>query len=328
MCKNEGRKGGDDLLNTGHQTEVSGIVVDGVSKWYGDVVALSDVSFRIEPGVTALLGPNGAGKSTLFKILSGLIPPSTGKVVVRGKPVRSDVSIYRQIALVPENEHFYSFLTAREFVRLNATLQGVADADAAVHLALARVDLLADAERRLSGFSKGMRQRGKIAAALVHEPKVMILDEPLNGTDPLQRLSLIDLFRAQADSGCIVVVSSHVLNEVERFADSIVVIMNGKLVAAGDYRAIREKLDEHSHVIRVRASDPRKLAAALVILPFVRGVRIESGEDGDAVIAEADNARDFYRNIPLLARTEGIRLYEVRAMDDTLASVFAYVTRQ
>lgn len=289
-------------------------------------MAVSDVTFGIEPGVTALLGPNGAGKSTLFKILAGLLKPSTGSVKVLGRSVRGDIGLYRHIALVPEHESIYPFLTGRQFVRLNAILQKLPDVDAATQRALEAVDFLDEADRAMGGYSKGMRQRVKVAAALVHEPGVLILDEPLNGTDPYQRVRLIDLIRGLGEAGRTVVVSSHVLREVERFADRILVIVNGKLAAAGDYHTIREKLDEHAHAIRVRTSEPRRLAAALVQLPSMRGVRIDPG--GDAVVAETDDVREFYRNIPRVARAEGVRLYEIVALDDSLASVMAYITER
>lgn len=297
----------------------------GVSKWYGDVVAVSEVSFGIGPGVTALLGPNGAGKSTIFKMLAGLVAPSTGTVWMLGRPVRGDASLYRRIALIPEQDSIYPFLTGRQFVRLNAVLQGVADADAATERALATVGLQDDAGRAIGGYSKGMRQRAKIAAALTHEPAVLIMDEPLNGTDPIQRARLIELIRQLGAEGHTAVVSSHILHEVERFADRVLVIVNGKLAAAGDYHTIRDKIDEHAHMIQVRASEPRRLAAALVGLPALRGVRFAAD---DALVVETDDVREFYRRIAQVAKTEGVRLYEVAALDDSLTSVMAYITER
>jgi len=298
------------------------IEVTEVSKWYGDVVAVSNVSFAIGPGVTGLLGPNGAGKSTILKMLAGLLAPSMGTVRVLGEPVRANPRLYRRIGLVPEQEVVYPFLTGREFVRLNAILQRLPDPDAATAEAIARVEMTAAADRPVGGYSKGMRQRIKVAAALVHQPDVLILDEPLTGTDPLQRLQLIKLIRALGAEGRTVIVSSHILHEVERLADQILVLVNGKLAAAGDYRAIRDKIDEHARRVRVRADDPRTLAAALIRLPALESVRV----DGDAVLIETGDVRDLYRAVPKVARELGIRLYEVAALDDSLASVFAYVT--
>jgi ABC-2 type transport system ATP-binding protein len=327
MQRSDSRLGRSDALTVDRGSPSAPVIaVSGVSKWYGDVVAVSDVTFNVDPGVTALLGPNGAGKSTLFRMLSGLIKPSTGSVRVLGRPVRGDAELYRHLALVPEQDSVFPFLTGREFVRLNAILHGLADPDAATERSLVAVGLLAEADRSLSGYSKGMRQRAKCAAALVHRPEVVILDEPLNGIDPYNRVRLIELIRELGESGCAVVVCSHVLHEVERFADRILVIVNGKLAAAGDFRTIREKLDDHAHAIRVRADEPRRLAAAILRLSSTRAVRLD--ETGRTVIIETADVRDFYQQIPRLASSEGIRLYEIAALDDSLASVVAYITER
>lgn len=300
------------------------IEVANLSRWYGDVVAVADVSFKIGPGVTGLLGPNGAGKSTILKVLAGLITPSLGSVRVLGHLTRTSTEIYRRVGLVPEQETIYPYLTGREFVRLNAILQELPDPDHATEQAIARVDMGGAADRPIGGYSKGMRQRIKVAAALVHDPEVLILDEPLTGTDPLQRRHLIDLIRHLGYEGRTVIVSSHVLNEVERLADQILVLVNGKLAAAGDYRAIRDKIDERARRVRVRGTDPRRLAAALLELPTLESIRIED----DALIMETGDVRALYRAVPRIARDVGVRLYEVTALDDSLASVFAYVTER
>lgn len=303
------------------------VVVQGLSKWYGDVVAVSDVTFGIEPGVTALLGPNGAGKSTTLEMLTGLLAPSAGTIRILGKPARGDVSLYGQIGLVPEQETLYPFLTAREFIRLNAVLQKLPDPDGATERALGIVEMLPDADRDLRGFSKGMRQRTKVAAALVHDPQILLMDEPLNGTDPLQRARLIDLTIRLGQAGKTVVVSSHILHEVERFADRILVINRGKLAAAGDYRAIRDKIDEHARAVRIRCSDPRRLASDLIRDAALVSLRFEPSMDGGlpSLVAETADVRAFYRAVPVVARTLDIHLYEIAALDDSLASVFAYV---
>jgi ABC-2 type transport system ATP-binding protein len=294
----------------------------GVAKWYGEVVAVSDMTFGIGSGVTGLLGPNGAGKSTLLNLISGLLRPSSGTVRVLDQPVRGDPRVYRQIGLASEHEQLYGSLTGREFVRLNAILQKVADPQNAADRAIATVDMGAAADRALGGYSKGMRQRIKVAAALVHEPRVLLLDEPLNGTDPVQRASLIALIRRLGDEGKTVVVSSHVLAEVERFARNVLVIVNGKLAAAGDFRAIRERMDERDHIVRIRCDDPRRLAAALVAAPMTTSVRMSG--DG-RLIAETDDVRGFSRLVPDIARRENIRLFEVQPVDESLASVFSYL---
>ncbi|HEX5166887.1 MAG TPA: ABC transporter ATP-binding protein [Thermomicrobiales bacterium] len=308
-------------------SEQSTIVVQGLSKWYGDVVAVSDVTFGIEPGVTALLGPNGAGKSTTLEMLTGLLAPSAGTIRILGKPARGDVTLYQRIGLVPEQETLYPFLTAREFVRLNAVLQKLPNPDAAAERALGIVEMLPDADRDLRGFSKGMRQRTKVAAALVHDPDVLLMDEPLNGTDPLQRARLINLITRLGQQGKTVVVSSHILHEVERFADRILVINRGKLAAAGDFHAIRDKIDEHARAVRVRCSDPRRLASELIRDASLVSMRFEPSLDSDlpSLVAETADVRAFYRSVPNVARQLDIHLYEIAALDDSLASVFAYV---
>jgi ABC-2 type transport system ATP-binding protein len=301
------------------------ILVDGVSKWYGDVVAVSDVSFGIGPGVTALLGPNGAGKSTLLKMIAGLLATSSGRVTVHGEPVRGRPATYRQIGLVPEQEELYPFLTGREFVRFNARLQGVKDLDGATESALGLVEMRDVAGRRLGGYSKGMRQRIKVAAALVHDPPVLLMDEPLNGTDPVQRANLIELIEQIGASGRTVLVSSHVLEEVERFAGNIVVIVNGKLAAAGDYRTIRDKIDTRPHLVKIRAAEPRALAAALIGNPAT--VSVEVDRDGQ-IVAQTGEARAFYGAVTRLAQERGIRLFEIQPADDSLNSVFAYLVER
>jgi ABC-2 type transport system ATP-binding protein len=303
------------------------IIARNVSKWYGDVVAVSDVSFSVEPGVTALLGPNGAGKSTMLEMLTGLLHPSAGTIEILGKSVRGDVGLYAAVGLVPEQEHIYPFMNGREFLTLNAVLQNMNDPDAAAQRALEVVELVGDADRPIKGYSKGMRQRIKIAAAILHDPQVILMDEPLSGTDPLQRARMMELIRKLGEEGKTVLLSSHVLDEVERVSDRILVIANGKLAAAGDFHAIRDKIDEHALGVRIRSSNARKLAGALILEDITTAVRLSPGLNGGEpiVIAETANVRAFYSIIPVVARREGIRLYEVSAVDDSLASVFAYV---
>lgn len=303
------------------------IVAHNVSKWYGDVVAVSDVSFSVEPGVTALLGPNGAGKSTMLEMLTGLLHPSAGTITILGKPVRGEESLYADVGLVPEQEHIYPFMTAREFLMLNAVLQNVNNPEAATVRALETVEMLPDADRMLKGFSKGMRQRTKIAAALVHDPQVILMDEPLTGTDPLQRSRMMELIRNLGSEGRTVMLSSHVLDEVERVADRILVIVNGKLAAAGDFHAIRDRIDEHARAVRIRCADARKMAGALLQVPTTVAIRLDPAKDGGepTVVAETSDVRAFYTAVPAVAKQENIRLYEISAVDESLASVFAYV---
>ncbi|MEJ7762050.1 MAG: ABC transporter ATP-binding protein [Thermomicrobiales bacterium] len=301
------------------------ITVESVSKWYGDIVAVSDVSFGVAPGVTALLGPNGAGKSTVLKMIAGLVAPSSGRVRIAGQPPRGASADYRRLGLVPEQEDVYPFLTGREFVRLNALLQGLPDPSGATGDVIDLVEMTDAADRPIGGYSKGMRQRIKVAAALVHDPEVLLLDEPLNGMDPVQRVRLIELLRRLGEGGKTVLVSSHVLVEVERFAESILVIVNGKLAAAGDYRTIRERIDRHDHVIGILTDDPRRLAAALVADAAIRSVRF----DGPGrIVIETNDVQRCARLVPALASAHGIRLRGVQPADESLTSVFEYLTER
>lgn len=301
------------------------IALDHVSRWFGDIVAVSDISFDIGPGVTGLLGPNGAGKSTTLKMMAGLLPPSSGEVRVMGKPSRGDVGTYRKMGLVSEHELIYPFLTGREFVTLNARLQKLPDVKGAVERAIDTVNMQDAANRRVGGYSKGMRQRIKIAGALVHDPDVILMDEPLNGTDPVQRAEIIRLIRELGASGKTVVVSSHVLVEVERFAHNILVIINGKLAAAGDFRTIRDRIDSHDHEIRIRASDVRQLGSLLIGQPMVSGISID--RQGRLIVQTTD-VRSFYRMVPAAAQHADVRLFEMQPTDDSLTSVFSYLVKQ
>jgi ABC-2 type transport system ATP-binding protein len=301
------------------------IVLDHVSKWYGDLVAVSDLSFSIGPGVTALLGPNGSGKSTTLKMISGLIGQSTGQIAIGDRPPRGDPETYRTFGLVSDVEQLYPYLTGREFVRMNAALQRLPNPDGATTRAIGIVEMDYAADRKLGGYSKGMRQRIKLAAAMVHDPDVLLMDEPLNGTDPAQRAHMIQLIREFGQMGKTLLISSHVLVEVERFAENILVIVNGKLAAAGNYHTIRARIDNRPHVIRLRASDPRALGAALLAEPVIRSIKID---EAGKILAETSDARAFYTLVPGIARNADVRLFEVEAADESLESVFSYLVQR
>ena len=293
------------------------VVVDGLSLWFGQKVALTEVSCSFGPGLTGLLGPNGAGKTTLMRAIAGLVSPNLGAVKVHGLDPRGDRLAQRAISLVPEDATAPDNLTARQLVRYAASLHGVRDRSAP-DACLATVDLLDAADRRVGGFSKGMRQRARIAAALVHGPQVLILDEPLNGADPVQRVALIDLFHRLGAEGRTVIVSSHVLHEVERLADRQIVLVRGRLAAAGDHRAIRNAMADRPRQVLVRSDAPRRLAAELLQLPSVDGASI----DGDAVLVSSTRALDLARSLPGVARRAGLHLAEVRPLDASLESTF------
>lgn len=305
--------------------EQSTISMQNVSKWFGDIVAVSDVSFGVGPGVTALLGPNGAGKSTALKMIAGLTAPSSGAITIHSRPARNNPHTFRNLGLVSEQEVIYPFLTGREFVRLNARLQKLPKAGSAVERAIDLVDMQAAADRRIGGYSKGMRQRIKVAGALVHDPDVILMDEPLNGTDPVQRAALIRLIRQLGQQGKTVLVSSHVLVEIERFAQNILVIIEGKLAAAGNYRTIRERMDAHDHEVRLRVSDDRRMGSLLATHPAVRAIRF--GTDGRMTV-ETNDVVTFYRDVPAAAMRAGVRLYELQAADESLTSVFSYLVEK
>ena len=298
--------------------------VDHVSRWYGNVVAVNDISFGLGPGVTGLLGPNGAGKSTLLHLMAGLLAPSAGRVLVEGASAWRRPEMYRHVGLVPEREAVHGFLTGLEFARLNARLQGVDDADAAAARAIATVDLTEAANRPIGTYSKGMRQRAKLAGALVHDPRILLLDEPFNGMDPRQRLHMMALLRSMAAAGRTILFSSHILEEVERLADSVLVVYAGRLAAAGDFRSIRRLMTDRPHTFTVRSSDDRRLAAALMADPAVFGAELVAGH---VAIRTADYD-GFTRALPQVARSSAVTLFEVRPTDDSLESVFSYLVRR
>jgi ABC-2 type transport system ATP-binding protein len=300
---------------------MSVIRIEKVSRWYGNVVAVNDVSMTIGPGVTGLLGPNGAGKSTLITMMAGFLPPSVGAVTLDGVPVWRNEGAYRQIGLVPETEAVYDTLTGSQFVVANAELQELPSPGQAAAAAIATVAMEESAGRRISTYSKGMKQRIKMAAALVHEPSVLLLDEPFNGMDPRQRLHLMDLLRKMGADGRTVLFSSHILEEVQQVATHIEVVVSGRHAASGDYRAIRTLMTDRPVLYRLRSSDDRRLASALISDPCTSGVDLH----GSALQVQVTDFERFSRLVPSLARELGIRLLEVAPTDESLESVFSYL---
>ena len=304
-------------------TSGAAIEVQAVSKWFGNVVAVNDVSFEVFPGVTGILGPNGAGKTTLLSMMCGLQRPSQGSVRVLGEEVVGNVGLYGRVGIMLEHDALYPFMTGRGFVQLAARLQGVDDPDA-IDWAIQTVNLQ-DAQDRATGtYSRGMRQRIRLAATIVHDPEVLVLDEPLNGTDPRQRVEFADFVGRMASAGKTVLISSHILEEVETLADRILLVVSGKLAASGNHREIREKLDERPFVVRLVASKQREMAAALVGLEAVESVRLEDG----AIEVTTRNLAELQRSAFSLAQETGSRLYRLEPMDDSLESVFSYVVQR
>ena len=295
-----------------------------VSRWYGNVVAVNDVSFSIGPGITGLLGPNGAGKSTILHLASGFLRPSKGTVRINGRHAWQNYEMYRNVSLVPEKEAVYPFLTGYQFVLLSAKLYGLSDPAEAARRAIRAVDMEAHQDRRLDGYSKGMKQRMKVAAAIVHDPQILLLDEPFSGTDPAQRLQMMDLLRRMAAEGRTIVFSSHILDEVERLAENVLVIVAGRLAASGDFRAIRRLMTDRPHTFTVHSSDNRRLAVALVADESVLGVEL----DDEHLIVRTSHFADFTRAAPRIAKAVGITLQEVLPTDESLESVFSYLVKR
>ncbi|MDF4251637.1 ABC transporter ATP-binding protein [Streptomyces sp. WMMB303] len=312
---------------------MSTIHIDRVSRWFGNVVAVNDITMDIAPGVTGLLGPNGAGKSTLIHMMGGFLSPSNGTVTLEpppgpdGRPAAAPIwrneDAYRHIGLVPEREGMYDFLTGEEFVLANAELHGLRDPRAAAAEALATVEMEHAQDRRISTYSKGMRQRVKMASALVHHPTVLLLDEPFNGMDPRQRMHLMELLRKMGDEGRTVLFSSHILEEVEQLASHIEVIVAGRHAASGDFRKIRRLMTDRPHRYLVRSSDDRRLAAALIADACTAGIELDRTEE--ALRIQAVDFTRFTTLLPRAAREHGIRLYTVSPSDESLESVFSYL---
>ena len=300
------------------------IEVTNVSRWYGNIVAVNDVSFLLEAGVTGLLGPNGAGKSTLLHMLSGFLAPSAGTVNVLGESAWKNPAMYARVGLVPERESVYPFLTGYEFVLLSAKLHKLPNPAAAAARAIKRVELEFAQGRATGGYSKGMKQRVKVAAAIVHEPPVLLLDEPFNGADPRQRLQMMAMLREMAASGTTIVFSSHILEEVERLAENVLVVVSGRLAASGDFRHIRRLMTDRPHTFTIRSSDDRRLAAALVADPAIFGVELRD----DRLSVRTSDFAEFTLAVPRIARTAGVTLHELLPTDESLESVFSYLVKR
>jgi len=300
------------------------IELRNASRWYGNVVAVNDVSCSLGAGITGVLGPNGAGKSTVLNMVSGLLAPSAGEVLIDGAPAAGRPDVYRALALVPEREAVHAFLTGYEFVRMSARLQHLDDVGGATARAIALVDLESAQHRRVGTYSKGMRQRIKIAAALVHDPQILLLDEPFNGMDPRQRLHMMDVMRGLAAEGRVVVISSHILEELNDLATNVLVMVSGRLAASGHFREIRQLMTDRPHTFTIRSSDDRALAAALLADRSVFSVELTPA---GIVLRTADRGA-LTRHLPRTAKTAGIRLLEIRPTDESLESVFSYLVER
>ncbi len=300
------------------------LVFDQISHWYGDVVAVNSINAVVNAGITGLLGPNGAGKTTLLQLAAGLLSPSAGTVRVYGRSPASGPSAYADIGLVPEQEALPGNMTAEAFVLARAALLGLPDIAEATRKALATVELDNVKRRKLGGFSKGMKQRAKLAAALVHEPRLVLLDEPFNGLDPRQRVGMMRLLEARAEQGTAVLLSSHILEEIEGLASRIMVMLAGRLAATGDYRSLRRLMTDRPHTVHVRSTNDRQLAAALIANPTVVGVEVMT----DGLSVRATDYAGFARAVGPAAKHLDISVFEIKPADESLEHVFAYLVEK
>ena len=298
-----------------------------LSKWYGQVIGLNDVTVAVPPGITGLLGPNGAGKSTFMKLITGQLRPSKGTVTVLGEPIWKNPKLYFRVGFCPEQDAFYDRMTGLEWVTALVRLNGYSDkqASAAAERALTDVDLMDAANKKIGAYSKGMRQRVKLAQAIVHDPEMLILDEPLSGMDPLARRKTMKMIREWARQGKSVLVSSHILHEVESMTSNILLINNGRILAEGNVHQIRDLIDEHPHTVYIRADDPRGLAREFLVCADVISLRFEPG----AVIVETGKPDEFYSRLTeLVAEGACGAVEEVTSPDDNLQAVFKYLVKQ
>ena len=303
------------------------VAADGVSKWYGQVIGLNDVTVSLPPGISGLLGPNGAGKSTLLKLVTGQLKPSKGTVRVLGEPIWGNPAAYRRIGYCPDHDGFYERMSGRDWLTALLRLGGFdeAAAGAAARQALETVDLAAAAGKKIGAYSKGMRQRLKLAQAIAHDPDLLVLDEPLAGLDPIARRRVIRVIRDRGRAGRSVVVSSHVLHEIELMTSNILLLHNGKILAEGDVHQIRDLIDEHPHTVRITASEPRRLARHLLDWPHVIAMQLQDG----AVVAQTNRPDAFYTELTALAAGDATgAVGEVTSPDDNLQAVFSYLVKQ
>jgi ABC-2 type transport system ATP-binding protein len=303
------------------------IVLDRVSRWYGQVIGLNDVTCTFPPGITALLGPNGAGKSTMMKLITGQLRPSTGRLTVLGEAPFANPRVFRRLGYCPESESAYDELSGREFVTMCAYLAGLPSATIPGRVAdvIEQVGMSPHANRKIGGYSKGMRQRIKIAQGIVHNPDVFILDEPLNGLDPVARREITGLLQSLGAQGKCVVVSSHILYEVEQMTQNILLLHKGRLQAQGDIYAIRDLIDAHPHRISIQTPQARELAKRLLDLSYVLSARLDD-VDAQRVEIETRAPDRFYTEFPNIALSNGFVIRRFESPDNNLEAVFNYLT--
>jgi ABC-2 type transport system ATP-binding protein len=305
---------------------VSVIAADHLSKWYGQVIGLNDVTLTVPPGITGLLGPNGAGKSTFMKLITGQLQPSKGTITVLGERIWANPALYFRIGFCPEQDAFYERMTGLEWLVALIRLNGVGDAAAAgmAERALELVELTDAMHKKIGAYSKGMRQRVKLAQAIAHDPDLLILDEPLSGMDPLARRKTIRLIKEWGKSGRSVVVSSHILHEIEAMTSNILLINQGRILAEGNVHQIRDLIDEHPHTVHIKADQPRALAREFLADADVLSLRFES----DAVVVQTARPDAFYSRLTAMAASGEVgTVHEVTSPDDNLQAVFEYLVK-
>ena len=302
------------------------VTAEHVSKWYGQVIGLNDVTVSVPPGVTGLLGPNGAGKSTFMKLITGQLKPSKGEITVLGEPIWQNPGLYFRIGFCPEQDAFYERMTGLEWVTALVRLNGVDEARAIemAHRALATVDLTDAAGKKIGAYSKGMRQRVKMAQAVAHDPDLLILDEPLGGMDPIARRKTIRLIKDWGRAGRNVIVSSHILHEIESMTADILLINQGRILAEGNVHQIRDLIDDHPHTVCIKADQTRELARRFLAYDDVLSLKFE----GEAVVVQTGRPDVFYTRLTELAAAGELgTIHEVTSPDDNLAAVFQYLVK-
>ena len=304
------------------------IELKNASRWYGQVIGANDISLTIQAGITALLGPNGSGKSTMIKMITGQLRPTTGSVRVDGMNPFANPKVYAQMGYCPEFEQGYEEMNGREFVWQMASMAGIPQTKLKeqVDWALEEVKITAAADRAIGGYSKGMRQRVKIAQAIVHNPRILVLDEPLNGLDPLGRHEICELMLRYASEGRCVLVSSHILHEVEQLTQNIVLLFRGRMLAQGDVRQLRTLIDNHPHRILIQSTQPRELASALITWPHVLNVQLDKTDQGWLEV-QVDSPAEFYALLQQMVIEKGFLVDEVSSPDNNLEAVFNYLVK-
>ncbi len=301
------------------------IQTQNLSKWYGNVLGLSDVTLQVEPGITGILGPNGAGKSTFLKLITGQIKPNIGRVLVNGQDVWNNYAMFAQIGFCPEQDSFYEELTGWQFMTSLLKLHHFSpeEINQKAEKALDIVELMKDKDRVIRSYSRGMRQRLKVAQAIAHDPNIIILDEPLNGLDPLGRRKIIRLIKEYKGEGRMIVVSSHVLPEIEAMTNRIILIHQGKVFAQGDIHYIRDLIETHPHIISIKCSQPRLLAEKFIHYDYVLKVHFDLQKK--SLLVETNNRDDFFSLLPSLVTDNDIEVEEITSPDDNLQAVFDYL---